>query len=406
MRKLGHSTIVSGLSAFLLAALACAPAAAPAPTAVPAKPPAAAPAEKPAAAPPAAKAEAPKAEAKPAAELAAIAQLVEGAKKETLLKGQWSATSFGGAEGLDAMVAALNKKFGLNVKAQFTPGPNQQGMMERISQEKAAGKPASSDVYLGNSPAMLDAMKVEVLKPIDWTTILERPIPVDTNFDPYAPNNLGVAFATTIVGITYNTEVVKGADIPKKMEDVLDPKWKGKIASTPYASGMREFAADDMLGYEKTKNFAERLSKQVGGLIRCGEPDKITSREFVMLVFDCGGDEVNLAGRKGTPLGHTVVEEASVLHIRYAGVPLNSSAPNTATLLIGWLHTAEGQATLWDRDGMDLHTYPESRQREAVARVKSAGGKLAVNTPQRLSSLKDFAKTQKELEQILQQGSQ
>jgi ABC-type Fe3+ transport system substrate-binding protein len=101
-----------------------------------------------------------------------------------------------------------------------------------------------------------------------------------------------------------------------------------------------------------------------------------------------------------------VVEEASVLHIRYTGVPLNSSAPNTAALLISWLNSADGQKLLWELDGMDLHTYPESRQREEVAKVKAAGGKLAVNTPQRLASLRDFAKTQKELEQILQQGSQ
>src|SRR5678816_3974367 len=82
-----------------------------------------------------------------AAAATSLAQLVEGAKKEGIIKGQWSQNSFGGAQGLAELVAGMNKKYGLNLKSQFTPGPDMQRLMLRLAQEAAAGQPASTDVY-------------------------------------------------------------------------------------------------------------------------------------------------------------------------------------------------------------------------------------------------------------------
>jgi iron(III) transport system substrate-binding protein len=38
-----------------------------------------------------------------------------------------------------------------------------------------------------------------------------------------------IAWRITPVGVLYNTELVKAADIPKVLDDLLDPKWQGKI---------------------------------------------------------------------------------------------------------------------------------------------------------------------------------
>src|SRR4029079_14936970 len=34
----------------------------------------------------------------------------------------------------------------------------------------------------------------------------------------------------TACGAGYNTKLIGGADVPKRYEDLLDPKWKGKLA--------------------------------------------------------------------------------------------------------------------------------------------------------------------------------
>lgn len=333
-----------------------------------------------------------------------LAQIVEGAKKEGTLRGQWSQASFGGSAGVAELVAGMNKKYGVQIKSQFTPGPDMQRMMLRVVQEAAAGQAASTDVYLGNSQAILDAMQANVMLPMDWDKMLERKLPSEGSFDPIAPGKIAIAFASTMVGVLYNAELVKGDDIPRRLNDLLNPKWKGKIASTPYAAGLREFATPDFLGREYMIEFTKKYSKQIAGLMRCGEDDRIVSGEFLMLGLTCGGNDAIVARRKGAPIDHALLDEGTVVHTRYAGVPKNSRSPNAAALLIAYILTPEGQSLLWKYDGMDLHLLPESNAKKDIEKVRAAGGKIVVSSPQWLGSVKGYSETQKTLEKILREG--
>ncbi|HXV84417.1 MAG TPA: extracellular solute-binding protein [Candidatus Binatia bacterium] len=330
-----------------------------------------------------------------------IADLVSKAKKETTLRAQWGADTLDGGPGLKKIVAAMNKKYGLNLQPSFTPGANMQGMMAKITREVAAGQPASSDVYFGNSQSMLQAMENQPLMPMDWRALIERKFLAEPGFDPVVPGNIGVAMASTLVGAIYNSNLVKGNDIPRKLEDLMNPKWKGKIASTPYAAGFREFAMPELLGKEKIVDFVKKYSKHIGGLIRCGEMDRITSGEFLILGLACGDQEVNIAERKGIPLGYAIMADATISHTRYSGVPKNSRAPNAAALFIAFLHTAEGQKLMWDIDGLDFHLYPESNQKKKLDAAKAKGAKVVISSPQWLNKNKHYDDTQTELEKIL-----
>jgi iron(III) transport system substrate-binding protein len=331
----------------------------------------------------------------------AIADLVSKAKKETTLRAQWGADTLDGGPGLQKIVAAMNKKYGLNIQPSFTPGANMQGMMAKITRELLAGQPASSDVYFGNSQAMFQAMEHKPLAPIDWRALIERKFLPEPGFDAIVPGNTGVAMASTLVGVIYNSNLVKGNDIPRKLDDLMNPKWKGKIASTPYAAGFREFAMPELLGKEKIVEFVKKYSKHIGGLIRCGEMDRLTSGEFLMLGLACGDQEVNIAERKGIPLGYAIMQDATISHTRYGAVPKNSRAPNTAALFIAFLHTAEGQKLMWDIDGLDFHLYPESNQKKKLDAAKAKGAKVLISSPQWLAKNKHYDDTQKELEKIL-----
>ena len=330
-----------------------------------------------------------------------LAELIEGAKKEGILRGQWGQNSFGGSEGFREILAGMNKMYKLNLKGQYTPGPDMQRLMLRVIQENAAGQPGSTDVYLGNSQAIFDGLKNKALQITPYDKFIDHKPPPEGKFSAIAKDGTYVAVATAVVGIQYNSDLVKGNDIPRRINDVFNPKWKGKIASTPYAAGLREFATPDFLGREKMIEYTKRLSKQIGGLMRCGESERITSGEFLMLVFTCGGNDVNVLKRTGAPIGHVVMEEGTVLHMRYAAIPKNSRAPNAGALLIHYLMTAEGQELLWKHDGMDLHLFPGSQTKRELDSLRAAKGKIIISSPEWLATSKDYAATQKELETIL-----
>lgn len=337
---------------------------------------------------------------------AALEKVIDGAKTEQLLKLQWLAGRLDGEAGLRPMLAAMNKRYGTNVKLQYTPGPDFPTMLNKISQEKAAGVPSSSDISLMAASHTAMGLKTELLRKIDWGSILERPAPSDANVNRIAPEGVAVMIASRVIGITYNTNLVKGEDVPISMEDVFKPKWKGKIVSTPFGVGLTQFAAKDLLGYEYMKNYTQRLARHIGGLTACSNVDRISSGEFAMMVFDCGQDDTLRYQKRGAPLGHATVKEVAETIQLHMGVPVHAQHPNTAILFINFLHTQEGQALQWEHARHDLHIYPEAHTRRPIQKVVEAHGKVALGTVERELALgvEETNRIRAEFQKILKDG--
>jgi ABC-type Fe3+ transport system substrate-binding protein len=334
-----------------------------------------------------------------------LKELVAGAKKENILRGMWSSSSLSGGKGFKHVVAAINKKYGLNLEAKFTPGPSMTRMVAKITREVKAGQPSSTDVLWNNSGGALKGGKVGILRKMNWLAYLDRqPLKWD-GFDPIAPGGVGLASAGSLVGIMYNSDLVKGDDIPQSFEDVFKPKFKGKIASTPYAAGMREFGMPDVMGGKAMTDFTKRLTNQIGGLMRCGSADRLTSGEFLMLVFSCGDQYVNRAHNAGSgePLAYALMKEAVISHTRYGMVPVNARSPNAAALFVAYLHSKDGQKWMWEKNGLDLPVYPESQMRKRLLEAKAKGARVVMNSPQWLGSQGGYVKYRKSLQKILKQ---
>jgi ABC-type Fe3+ transport system substrate-binding protein len=306
-----------------------------------------------------------------AARSAALAKVIEGAKKEGLLKVLWTEDHMGADVGLNAIVAEMNKTYGTNIKLQFTQGGSFPANLGRLTQEFKAGQKSSTDVFIGSSGHMASGLKTGFLTKVDWNAIIERPAPAEALFDRVNPEGVGVSVASRVVGIVYNTNLVKGADIPQGMEDVLKPKWKGQVATTPYVTGFYQAAAPDTLGEKFVIDYVTRLKPQIGGFINCNSLDKVASGEFAMLIFDCGLDSTVRYQRRGAPLGHVVPKELIRDNVINLGVPANAEHPNAGKLLIAFTQTNEGQGLLWKHGAYDLEIYPGSHSKTLVDKFKA-----------------------------------
>lgn len=302
---------------------------------------------------------------------AAVQRLIDGARAEGELNLVLSASFFKRSEALPQIQDAFNQRYGISVRIQRTVGPTMPQLAALVGQEVQAGKKPQTDLFLGSDIHIGTLLRTGALEPIDWRALDDRIPPMAV-----AEGNVGLAYGSSYSGMTYNTELVPPAEVPPSLQSLLDPKWKGKIASTPYAAGFPQLARSTAWGEQRTKDYVQALADQVGGLMRCGENERLLSGEFVLYALNCGVASDLAAHRDGMPIGVVIPADAPAVSYYAWGVPKGSAHPNAATLFALFMVSDEGQRLSYDADFMDLHLLPSSRSVAVVKPILDKGGKL------------------------------
>ncbi|MCY4486367.1 MAG: ABC transporter substrate-binding protein, partial [Deltaproteobacteria bacterium] len=184
----------------------------------------------------------------------ALAELIKAAAAEkelTMLQGG----RYGDTEFWDEVEAAMNAKYGINVDLQGTAGgPNMSQVTSRLLQEHKQGRsPASTDIMIASGRNQLKLASAGALMELDW----RKYIP-DIRDDEIATDGTGALVGIGVIVAAYNPNVIKPADVPKSLEDVTDPKFKGLIAATTYGSGWPQITLN--LGAEKVEKVLSTIA--------------------------------------------------------------------------------------------------------------------------------------------------
>jgi len=369
-------------------------------------PTAGAPQAAPAAQPPAAAAQSTAAPAPPAASGqsqagTALQALVDAARREGQLTLVWSALTLGGSEGAAHLASGFNRLYGLNVNVQFTPGLNMAEMAPRLVQEQQAGRPATTDVYIGPARPLVTLMDADAVEPVDWASWASN----IHDSRMLAPNGVGVEAAPFLVGITYHSGKLTGSAVPTSMEDLLKPEFKGRIASTPYAANFDYLASPALWGERRTLDYVTRFADQVSGLIRCGEGDRLVTGEFDVFAIDCGTWEALRLQAKGAPVAQVVPRDAALMFYWYLAVPRNAAHPAAAKLFINYLLGREGQDYVYETHFADHPLVPGSKTIADIEKARATGAQITtidVAFYQR-SDNKDLDRVAGEVVRVLQQ---
>jgi hypothetical protein len=218
--------------------------------------------------------------------------LAAAADKEGVLNLSWSQSTLGGTQGAALLQNGVNAMFGTHIHINFTPGPEMARIGNQLAMEAQSGQAAHIDLYLASAAQIAPLVKLNMFEAPDWSKYL----PDRIGKDMVEENGDFVRVATGVSGVTYNSQLAPFQ--PKTMADFLKPGWKGKIATTPYAAGFDVLAADDVWGKAKTLDYVTKLSSQIGGLIRCGDAERLATGEFIALVMDCRARGRRLAGKR------------------------------------------------------------------------------------------------------------
>lgn len=256
----------------------------------------------------------------------ALAALYEKAKAEKQVV-LWAPAAIEGSW----VAAYFNKRFpGIDI--QFTP--DLQGATKIIAEARAGRH--SVDVWSYAIGGMIEVQKRGLLASEDWARFGIDPKNVFFDGQAAATHNF---IYTTI----YSKAAVQPADLPKTWQDLLDPKWKGKLVAQafllPRLMGFFALA----WGPEKTEQWGRALiDDQQTLIVNTPSGPYLKSGERVMAV----GESISLAYQyraEGLDVGYQTLDLVPAGQFAIT-VLKDAPHPNAALLLAAWLASDEGRA--------------------------------------------------------------
>jgi ABC-type Fe3+ transport system substrate-binding protein len=304
---------------------------------------------------------------------AADAALVDAARKEgrvvwytTLIVDQF----------VRPLTAAFEKKYGIKVdyvRADMT----EVGL--RVMNEGQAGK-MLADVFDGFSQ----------VASLDRAGFVEHWVPDGAKRFPkelYDPQGRWVASNLYVLTPGFNTDLIPKGTEPKTFEDLLDPKWKGRIvwSSNVSPSGAAGFIGLVLLnmGEEKGMDYLRRFAAQrpVGvKLAARAVLDQVIAGEYA-IALQIFNNHPGISAAKGAPVDWIRLQP-SLAALSAVSITKPAPHPNAARLLVDFLISPEGQEIFRAADYMPVD--PQVAPRDPRLRPDGKDYKAIYLTPEQI----------------------
>jgi iron(III) transport system substrate-binding protein len=260
-----------------------------------------------------------------------LSPLVEGAKKEGKFVWYTAMSSSDAKPILDAFVKTYPF-----VEAEFVDITSPR-LIQRVNMETLAGKWLFDVASANNLVAIADKLLPYFSPEADG---IPKPFQdAKGRWTGYDHNYYVLA---------YNTTMVSQADVPRRYEDLLEPKWKGNILMDEGDHAWYG-ALVTAWGKEKTDTFMEKLAGQ----------DIQWRRGHTLLLHLVAAGEAPLGlpyansterlKKQGAPVDWLDTLKPIVTGLNYVGISAKSKNPNTAKLFVDFILSKHGQEIIRDR---------------------------------------------------------
>ena len=263
-------------------------------------------------------------------------RLVEGAKKERTL------SMYTSAQGNDmgALVAAFEKKYGIKVSMFRT---SSEKVLQRAVTEARANR-HTVDVLETNGPEMESMHREQVLQKVS------SPHHANLIAAALRPHGEWVGTRLNVFVQAYNTKLVKKEELPKSWEDLLQPRWKGRLGIEAEDADWLAGVMEELGEAKGTRLFKEIVAKN-GISVRKGHTlltQLVASGEvpFALTVYNYKAEQLK---QKGAPIGWLAVGTA-IARPNGVGIARRAPNPHAALLFYDFEISEEGQKVLVNRD--------------------------------------------------------
>ena len=259
-------------------------------------------------------------------------KLIDGAKKEGALVWYMSAS----IEDAKAILLAFSKKYPFLKTDFFRAGSAR--LFNRIMNEARAGK-VLFDLVAVRGLETHQLVKAGLLQPYVSPESAAYPAGFKDS------KGYWVDYFDSYNVIGYNTQLVAREQAPKSWEDLLDPKWKGKIALDEENFSWYG-AMTQKWGKEKTQRYMRALAKQDIQL-RNGQTliaQLMAAGEFsVAMVL---AHRIEKMKEQGAPVAWVTTLDPVTVSLHPIGIAAKAPHPNAAKLFVDFILSKDGQQLL------------------------------------------------------------
>jgi len=272
---------------------------------------------------------------------ATAASLEDGAKTD----GEVVLYSSLNNEQIVTLIDAFKKKYPF-IKPSFYRGTSER-VLQRASTEAKAGRFAVDVVTAAG-------FQLQLMKESGLTQKYVPPEAAFYNDGFKDPDGHWVSVHSLLNSMAYNTQFVKPGEAPKKYEDLLAPRWKGRLGvniQDPewYVNLQRRW------GKEKARSFLKALAAQQPG-VRDGH--NITAQLLAAGEFNAVSNTyAHIAARiknQGGPVQY-VFDEPVITYVHPIALMKSAPHPSAGKLLIAFILSAEGQRMLREQGRIPSH---------------------------------------------------
>ena len=223
-------------------------------------------------------------------------------------------------------------------------------VLQRTMAEAAAGR-ADVDVIHFGTPEMEALAREEILAAID------SPAHADLQPGSVPAHKQWAATLLSVWVQAYNTTLLTRDELPKRYEDLLDPKWKGKLGIEAKDQDWFASVVDVMGGGEPGLQFFRNLVERNGISVRLGHTlltNMVISGE-VPLALTVYNYMPAQARKKGAPIDWFALEPA-IARSNAVGVARRAPHPKAARLFYDYLLGEEAQQSFVSMDYVPSNT--------------------------------------------------
>ncbi|WP_306395645.1 ABC transporter substrate-binding protein [Telluria beijingensis] len=269
-------------------------------------------------------------------------KLVEAARKE----GTFTFYTTIAEKDIPPLIEPFEKKYGIKVRI-WRAGTDK--VLQRTLAETAARRYEVDAIHVG-APELEAMHREKILQPVNspyFASLVKGAVPAHREW------------AATLLSVwvqAYNTNLIKKEDLPKTYQDLLDPRWKGRLGIESKVQEWYSTVVTDM-GEEKGIRLFRDIVERNGISARKGHSllNNMVIAGEVPLALTVYNYMPQSAKDKGAPIDWFVLEPA-VARANGIGIARRAPHPNAAALFYDYMLSPDVQKLLVSMDYVPTNT--------------------------------------------------